>query len=127
MHIYTKWRHYVRFVILSLTIPIFLLSQIILASSDVLTEKFRYDECSSDLEDRLKNILQYSPKNVLQNATEECSGRYFLSPKSSQAIEHSNFVPLPIKILEQYGNVECASFMGLIPEINRYMLQTEIY
>ena len=38
---------------------------------------------------------------------------------SDQGIEHTSFIPLPPKVSDKYGNAECASFMGLIPEIRR--------
>lgn len=52
--------------------------------------------------------------------------RYFLLPYKSlvwgQAIEHVNFIPLPAKVIEEYQRVECASFMGILPEIHRLAL-----
>lgn len=37
-------------------------------------------------------------------------------------MKHSNFKPLPNGLLEHFRNVESASFMGLLPEINRAWL-----
>lgn len=93
--------------------------QIIGASSEILSEKLRYDESSSDLEDRLRTPAEDNSEERSQYST-----GYFIPPNTrnthGQAIEHSNFVQLPSKVLEQYGNVECASFMGLIPEVHRW-------
>lgn len=35
-------------------------------------------------------------------------------------MERNKFVPFPPEIANQYKNVESASFMGILPEINRY-------
>ena len=34
-------------------------------------------------------------------------------------MEHVKFAPMPSQIVEQSSKLECASFMGIIPEINR--------
>ena len=34
-------------------------------------------------------------------------------------IEYGEFLPLPNRILDQYTRIECASFMGVLPEISR--------
>lgn len=35
-------------------------------------------------------------------------------------MERNRFVPFPPELANQYKNVESASFMGILPEINRY-------
>jgi hypothetical protein len=38
-------------------------------------------------------------------------------------MEPCKFVPVPHKIAEEGKKLECASFMGIIPEINRLSLR----
>lgn len=35
-------------------------------------------------------------------------------------IEYGEFIPLPKRIMDQCTQIECASFMGIIPELNRF-------
>lgn len=88
-------------------------SQLITASLEVLLEKLRWDETLPTLEERFR-----------QHTKDDSHHGYCTLKKDAaqgQALEHSNFIPLPLQILDQYRNVECASFMGLIPEIHRYL------
>ena len=66
----------------------------------------------SDLDDQFRASSQDTGRH-----------RYFLlpykNPSWGQAIEQTSFIPLPNQILNEYRNVECASFTGLIPEIHR--------
>lgn len=85
--------------------------QLIATSQEILLEKLRWDEASTTFEDRLR-----------QDVKDDGHQRYCTLKKDGtygQALDNSNFIPLPTKILGQYHNVECASFMGLIPEIHR--------
>jgi hypothetical protein len=70
------------------------------------------DENVSDLEQWFGN----SPSNDRNDG-------YHLSPYKSnhwgQVLEHSSFLPHPTKVLEQYRKLECASFMGILPELHR--------
>lgn len=86
---------------------------IISKSSSSISIQLKSDESKPDLETQFRTS---SSQDVGHH-------RYFLTPYKSpswgQSVEHTNFVPLPAKLLDQYRNIECASFMGLIPEINR--------
>jgi len=80
-------------------------------ASESLQERLRLDECNPDLGDQ----FAYRP-DVLG------SQRYFVEPYRSlwgSMIEYGDFVPLPKRVLDQYARIQCASFMGLLPEINR--------
>ena len=87
--------------------------QIIFASSEVLTEKLTWDECSPNLEDGFRHITNDDIHQGYSSLGNNVS--------YGQTLEHFNFIPLPQAVLEQYRNVECASFMGLIPEIHRQL------
>ena len=86
--------------------------QIIEQSAELISEKLRYDENIPDLDEQFR----VSSQEVGQH-------RYFVWPYKTdywgEAVEHVNFVPLPQRVKDQYQRVECASFMGLIPEIHR--------
>ena len=85
--------------------------QLIATSQEILLEKLKWDETSTTFEDRLR-----------QDAKDDGHQRYCALKNDAtygHALDHSKFVPLPTKILDAYHNVECASFMGLIPEIHR--------
>eukprot|EP01038_Epipyxis_sp_PR26KG_P007824 gene7824-10628_t len=86
-------------------------------ASDTLQEKLRLDESSFDLYD------QFQYRTDIPG-----SHKYFVEPYKQSfgsLIEHSNFIALPSRILEEYNKIECASFMGIIPEINRVWITVD--
>mmetsp|Transcript_24760 Transcript_24760/g.36519 ORF Transcript_24760/g.36519 Transcript_24760/m.36519 type:complete len:1559 (+) Transcript_24760:131-4807(+) len=79
--------------------------------AEQLAEQLKTDEKSPDL--RAQFDLHGSV---------ETDHKYFLEPyrtEWSPMLEHKAFIPMPVSITEQYDRVSCASFMGILPEINR--------
>jgi nuclear pore complex protein Nup155 len=79
--------------------------------------KMRIDEQDRDLFKR----LQY--RSDLPG-----NHRYFIEPYKSSfgsMVEHNGFLPFPKEIQQQYSKIECASFMGIIPEIHRVWMTVD--
>ena len=87
----------------------------------MVQEKLRYDESAPDLDEQFRASSSSSSSSSGQDAG---AHRYFVWPYTSacwgEAVEHMSFVPLPQRVKDFYQHVECASFMGLLPEIHRY-------
>jgi hypothetical protein len=80
-------------------------------SSESLSQFLKADE---QLPDILDQFCQRPDSNG--------SHRYFVEPYRSMngsIMERNKFIPFPPEIVNQYKNVESASFMGILPEINR--------
>jgi hypothetical protein len=76
-----------------------------------LSQFLKADEQSPDILDQF-----------CQRPDSNGSHRYFVEPYRSlngSIMERNKFVPFPPEIANQYKNVESASFMGILPEINR--------
>eukprot|EP00600_Ochromonadales_sp_CCMP1393_P007405 CAMPEP_0174961156 /NCGR_PEP_ID=MMETSP0004_2-20121128/4087_1 /TAXON_ID=420556 /ORGANISM="Ochromonas sp., Strain CCMP1393" /LENGTH=104 /DNA_ID=CAMNT_0016209577 /DNA_START=52 /DNA_END=363 /DNA_ORIENTATION=+ len=80
-------------------------------ASETLQDKLRLDETNPDLSEQ----FTFRP-DILG------SQRYYIEPYRSlwgPMVEYGEFIPLPKKILDQYAKIQCASFMGVLPEISR--------
>ena len=86
--------------------------KVIEESSDTITRHLKIDESNPDLDEQFRSLSQDASRH-----------KYFLLPYKNtvwgQAVEQSNFISFPDQILKEYSKVECASFMGIIPEIHR--------
>eukprot|EP00981_Chlorochromonas_danica_P004317 scaffold867_cov176-Ochromonas_danica.AAC.4 len=82
------------------------------SAGDAIQDRQRQDEtCCRDLYDQF----------FYQSHLPGCH-RYFVEPYRSvlgPMVERGEFISLPPPIANHYSKIECASFMGLIPEINR--------
>lgn len=89
----------------------------------MVQEKLRYDESAPDLDEQFR-ASSSSSSSSSSSGQDAGAHRYFVWPYTSaswgEAVEHMSFVPLPQRIKDYYQHVECASFMGLLPEIHRY-------
>lgn len=72
-------------------------------SSKTLSGKLGYDETANGDGE----ILPYSHKEEYGRGAKD------------QSIEQLKFIPMSQKVFDHFESAECASFMGLIPEINR--------
>jgi hypothetical protein len=95
------------------SLQFYLAIQILEKAADVIVDKLKADETLPDLDEQFRASSQDIGHH-----------KYFLLPYKNwiwgQGVEHSNFVALPPKILDEYRKIECASFMGIIPELHRF-------
>jgi hypothetical protein len=81
-------------------------------SSGTISKHLKIDEVTPDLDEQFRASSQDAGRH-----------KYFLLPYKNlvwgQALEQINFISFPDQLLTEYRKVECASFMGLIPEIHR--------
>lgn len=86
--------------------------QVIEESSNAISRHLKADEGNPDLDEQFRSLSLDAGRH-----------KYFLLPYKNlvwgQAVEQSDFIPFPDQILKEYSKVECASFMGIIPEIHR--------
>eukprot|EP01041_Mallomonas_annulata_P001647 gene1647-3186_t len=91
--------------------------QALTKASELVISQLHFDENIPDLRDQFN-----------QSAGIDGNHQYFIEPYMSTdpqlsawlpMFEYKSFIPFPPKIFEQRRLVECTSFMGILPEINR--------